>query len=38
MSLSKRENAAAFPTAIVVGIIFGAVCALGLAWVVTGLK
>ncbi len=38
MSLSKRDNATAFPTAIVVGIIFGAVCALALAWAMNGLR
>lgn len=37
MALSRRENAVAFPAAIVVGIIFGAVCALGLVWVIAGL-
>lgn len=38
MSLSKRDNATAFPTAIVVGIIFGAVFALSLAWAMHGLR
>lgn len=38
MSLSKRENAVAFPCAIIVGVIFGGLCALGLVWVLAGLR
>ncbi|BAF90378.1 unknown protein [Azorhizobium caulinodans ORS 571] len=36
MSMLRKESAAALPMCIVVGVIFGAVCALGLVWVLAG--